>query len=57
MRNDRENIIVAKTFDFALDIIEFSEDLYEIKKFSLANQIFRLQQKKVMKQNIGFCYV
>lgn len=41
MRNDRENIIVAKTFDFALDIIEFSEDLYETKKFSLANQIFR----------------
>lgn len=41
MRNDRENIIVAKTFDFALDIIEFSEDLYENKKFSLANQIFR----------------
>lgn len=41
MRNDRENIIVAKTFGFALDIIEFSEDLYETKKNSLANQIFR----------------
>lgn len=41
MRNDKENIIVNKTFDFALNIIEFSEDLYEAKKFSLANQIFK----------------
>jgi len=41
MRNDRENIIVNKTFDFALDIIEFSEDLYESKKYPLANQIFK----------------
>ncbi|BFO66226.1 hypothetical protein KCF3NO3_22090 [Chryseobacterium sp. KCF3-3] len=41
MRNDKENIIVNKTFDFALNIIEFSEDLYEDKKFPLANQIFK----------------
>jgi len=41
MRNDKENIIVNKTFDFALDIIEFSEGLYESKKFPLANQIFK----------------
>ena len=41
MRNDKENIIVTKTFDFALDIIEFSEDLYEAKRFPLANQIFK----------------
>lgn len=41
MRNDKENIIVNKTFDFALNIIEFSEDLYEAKKFPLANQIFK----------------
>ncbi len=37
MRNDKENIIVNKTFDFALSIIEFSEGLYKINKFSLAN--------------------
>lgn len=37
MRNDKENIIVNKTFDFALNIIEFSEDLYEAKKFPLAS--------------------
>lgn len=41
MRNDKENIIVTKTFDFALDIIEFSQDLYEAKRFPLANQIFK----------------
>nr|WP_317044620.1 four helix bundle protein [Chryseobacterium geocarposphaerae] len=41
MRNDKENIIVNKTFDFALNIIKFSEDLYEAKKFPLTNQIFK----------------
>jgi four helix bundle protein len=41
MRNDKENIIVNKTFDFALDIVEFSEDLYESKKYPLANQVFK----------------
>ena len=41
MRNDNENIIVNKTFDFALDIVEFSEDLYESKKYPLANQVFK----------------
>jgi len=41
MRNDKENIIVNKTFDFALNIIEFSENLYASKKYPLANQIFK----------------
>lgn len=41
MRNDKENIIVNKTFDFALNIIEFSEYLYDAKKIPLANQIFK----------------
>ena len=41
MRNDKENIIVNKTFDFALEIIDFAENLYESKKFPLANQIFK----------------
>ncbi|WP_317044738.1 four helix bundle protein [Chryseobacterium sp. PMSZPI] len=41
MRNDKENSIVNKTFDFALNIIEFSEELYKINRFSLANQIFK----------------
>ncbi len=33
MRNDKENIIINKTFNFALNIIEFTEDLYEAKDF------------------------
>ena len=41
MRNDKENIIVNKTFDFALKIIEFSEMFFEQKRFSLGNQIFK----------------
>lgn len=41
MRNDKENIIVNKTFDFALNIIEFSEELYKGNRFPLANQIFK----------------
>lgn len=41
MRNDKENIIVIRTFDFALQIIEFSELILEQKRFSLANQIFK----------------
>jgi len=31
MRNDRTNIIVDKTFSFALQIIEFTEKLFEQK--------------------------
>ena len=41
MRNDKENIIVTKTFNFALEIIDFSEMLFAEKRFSLANQIFK----------------
>jgi TIGR02436 family protein len=41
MRNDKENIIVNKTFEFALNIIEFSEQLYKVNKYSLGNQIFK----------------
>jgi four helix bundle protein len=37
----KENIIVSLTFQFALDIIEFTELLQQEKKFNLANQLFR----------------
>jgi hypothetical protein len=40
MRNDKENIIVNKTFDFALNIIEFSEYLYDAKKKSFGKSNF-----------------
>ena len=38
---ERENIIVDKTFQFAIDIIDFTESLNELRKFSLNNQLFR----------------
>ncbi|PCE66777.1 four helix bundle protein [Sediminicola luteus] len=41
MRNDRENIIVKMTLDFALIIIDFSEQLRELHKYEMASQIFR----------------
>ena len=41
MRNDRENVIVDLSFNFALDIIDFSEIFYEEKRYPLANQIFK----------------
>ena len=40
MRDDKENIIVSKTEDFALAIIEFSEKIYEMKRYRMADQIF-----------------
>jgi len=41
MRNDRQNLIVELSFQFALDVIEFSELLEEKRKFVLARQILR----------------
>lgn len=41
MRNDKDNIIVSKSFDFALQIIEFAELLESKRKFVLANQILK----------------
>lgn len=41
MRNDKENIIVEKTFQFSLKIIAYCEELIQLKKFSMADQIFR----------------
>lgn len=41
MRNDKENLIVKLTFEFALDIVEFSESLEEKRKFVVARQILK----------------
>ncbi|GAA3959850.1 four helix bundle protein [Mucilaginibacter dorajii] len=41
MRNDKENLIVKLTFEFALDIIEFSEELEANRKFAIAKQLIR----------------
>ena len=41
MRNDKDNIIVNLTFEFSLQIIDFSEKLRGLHKFEMASQIFR----------------
>jgi four helix bundle protein len=41
MRENRKNVIVDLTFEFALDIISFSEELESKKRFNFANQLFR----------------
>lgn len=41
MRNDKENLIVKLTFEFALEIIKFAEKLEEERKFVLANQLLK----------------
>ena len=41
MRNDRENIIVEKSFRFALKIVLYCESLEENKKFVISRQLLR----------------
>ena len=41
MRNDRDNLIVKLSLEFALDIIDFSELLEENKKFVIAKQLLK----------------
>ena len=38
---DRENIIITKTVDFALDIIAFCEVLESNRKFVISNQLLK----------------
>jgi len=41
MRNDKENLIVKLTLEFALEIIEYSELLEMRKKFIIAKQLLK----------------
>ena len=41
MRNDRKNLIVDLSFSFALDIIKFCDDLVELKRYKLSDQLFK----------------
>jgi four helix bundle protein len=41
MRDDKENLIVKLSFEFALDIIEFSEELELAKKYVIARQVLK----------------
>jgi four helix bundle protein len=38
---ERENLIVQLTFDFALQIIQFAEQLEQQRKFVVANQLLK----------------
>lgn len=41
MRNDQKNVIVEMTFEFALNSIQYGEQLEENRKYILANQFLR----------------
>ncbi len=41
MRDDRENIIVEKTFAFAQKLIDYSEELRSKRKYEMSSQLFR----------------
>jgi len=41
MRNDKKNIIVDKTFNYALEIIDYTEKLRGIHKYEMASQLFK----------------
>ena len=41
MRDDKENLIVTLTFDFAKAIVVLTSDLESRRKYNLANQLFR----------------
>lgn len=38
---EKENVILKKSFDFALSIIEFAEKLEEAKKYVISNQLLK----------------
>jgi len=41
MRNDKENLIVKKTFDFSLQVIEYCEELRALSRYEMASQLFK----------------
>jgi four helix bundle protein len=41
MRNDKGNLIVNLTFEFAIKIIAYSELVRQTNRFEMASQIFR----------------
>ncbi|MDQ7916641.1 four helix bundle protein [Mesonia sp. MT50] len=41
MRNDKENIIVKKSFDFSLAIMEYTEELRKLHRYELSSQLFK----------------
>ena len=42
MRNDKDNLIVKLTFEFALEIIRFSEEIRKSNRFEMTSQISKI---------------
>jgi four helix bundle protein len=40
MRDDRKNIIVEMTFNFSLEIIDYTEKITKLRKYGMASQLF-----------------
>ncbi len=41
MQNNKENIVVDLSFQFAVEIIEFCDKLFEARKFHVSNQLLK----------------
>lgn len=41
MRNDKENPIVDKSFQFAIEVVEFCDLLYDKKKYIIGQQLLK----------------
>lgn len=41
MRNDKDNLIVKLSFEFALKIIAYAEEIRQTNRFEMASQIFK----------------
>ena len=41
MRSDKENLIVRLTFELAIEVVTFSEEVRKNSRFEMASQIFR----------------
>jgi four helix bundle protein len=41
MKDEKENLILKLTFDFSLKIIDFCDQLDEIRKFTFSNQLLK----------------
>jgi len=41
MQSNKDNLIVTKTFEFSVQIMQYTEILLDKKKFPIANQLFR----------------
>ncbi|MGY5845902.1 four helix bundle protein [Salegentibacter sp. HM20] len=41
MRDDKDNLVVNLSFQFALDAIDFSEKLRSLHKYEMATQLFK----------------